>query len=315
MTQPGRRPDREKAIDVEAVGPGPYRIHVAAKLSGVASGTLRAWERRYGVPVPRRTAAAYRLYTSADVALVRRMRELVDQGVAPSEAAKTLLASSPVGEDEPGAPDEDLFSAAKEALLAATMRWDGRAIDDELLRLSYLVNADTLFTRVISPLLVDVGNRCEKGLVSIAQEHLVSEKIELVLRGALRSMERGEGPHVLLACLDGETHVIGLLGAALRFALNGWRVTILGASTPPPALGEAIRGLGPQLVGLSATGVPSSRNMIKQYALACGKTPWVVGGPAASRMRSEIERAGGIVAPGASNALSAEMREWLRGSR
>lgn len=34
---------------------GPYRINVVAELVGVPSATLRAWERRYGVPSPDRS--------------------------------------------------------------------------------------------------------------------------------------------------------------------------------------------------------------------------------------------------------------------
>ena len=47
-----------------------YRIRAVAELTGVSTATLRAWERRYGVPTPSRTASAYRLYGDEDVALV-----------------------------------------------------------------------------------------------------------------------------------------------------------------------------------------------------------------------------------------------------
>ena len=39
---------------------GRYRIQSVAEMTGVSAATLRAWERRYGIPAPRRTAAAYR---------------------------------------------------------------------------------------------------------------------------------------------------------------------------------------------------------------------------------------------------------------
>ena len=41
---------------------GPYRIHVVAEMTGIPAATLRAWERRYGIPSPERTASGYRLY-------------------------------------------------------------------------------------------------------------------------------------------------------------------------------------------------------------------------------------------------------------
>src|SRR5690349_21233893 len=67
-----------------------YRIHIAAELSGVRVELIRAWERRYGVLSPERTPAGYRVYTDRDVALLKRLKQLTDEGVAISEAAKLL---------------------------------------------------------------------------------------------------------------------------------------------------------------------------------------------------------------------------------
>ena len=78
-----------------------YRIQTVARLTGVPSPTLRAWERRYGIPSPQRTESSYRLYTDADVELIRRLKELCDQGMAPSQAADVVRR---MAENE---PDED----------------------------------------------------------------------------------------------------------------------------------------------------------------------------------------------------------------
>src|SRR5689334_8496835 len=116
---------------------GPYRIQLAAELCGVMPATLRAWERRYGIPVPRRTASAYRLYSADDVELVRRMRELVDGGVPPAEAARTVRASAgALISSRITAGDGDGLELARSRLIAATQRYDAQAIDAELTRLS-----------------------------------------------------------------------------------------------------------------------------------------------------------------------------------
>lgn len=295
---------------------GPYRIQVAAELCGVPPATLRAWERRYGVPVPRRTASAYRLYTVEDVELVKRMRELVDGGVSPSDAARIVLAipAAPVANDASEAPDG--LDLARERLLSATQRYDGAAIDMELTRLSMLVDAQTLYERVVSPLVVEVGERWHGGVLSVAQEHLLSERLELTLRTALRTLEKPDGPVVLLGCVDQESHVIGLLGAALRFAASGARVVLLGAVTPPTAIGDAVRSMAPRLVGLSISVVTrGSRALLKAYGKACGTTPWVVGGPGAEEVEEEVTAAGGIVAIGPASAWNGRIRDWLRGAR
>ena len=296
-------------------GPGPFRIQAAAELCRIPATTLRAWERRYGIPTPRRTASAYRLYTMEDVERLVRMRDLVEQGVAPAEAARVVLGSqTAVSTDEP-APMDGL-ELAQERILAAMHRWDALAIDTELTRLSMLLDAQTLYEKVVSPMVAEVGRRWERGEVSIAQEHLLSERLEVAVRASLRALERREGPLVLLACVDSEQHVLGMLGAALRFASSGARTVTLGAMTPPLAVGEAVRNMSPRMVGLSVSVPPAgARSLFKAYGKACGTTPWVVGGAATDSVRNAVEAAGGIVAEGSSSQWSPQIRDWLRAAR
>jgi len=299
--------------DEPNVGPGPYRIQVAAELSKTPAATLRAWERRYGVPVPQRTASAYRLYSAEDVALIKRMSELVLGGMPPSDAARLVLSNTAHGADTVAREPVDPGEIACERILGAVERWDGDAIDAELARISYLFDAQSLLQRVLSPLLVEVGKRWERGVLSVAQEHLLSEKIELLLRAQLRALDRRDGPLVLAACIDREDHVLGLLGVALRFATSGCRVVVLGAATPADALGDAVRSMTPRLVGLSVTRVPADpKAAFKPYARAIGDTPWIVGGPAAEKVRPAVESAGGQIASSAGPGWNQQLREWLR---
>ncbi|MDB4943159.1 MAG: Transcriptional regulator, MerR family [Labilithrix sp.] len=293
---------------------GPYRIQVAAELCGVPATTLRAWERRYGIPVPRRTAAAYRLYSPEDVALLVRMRDLVAGGTAPAEAARVALATLEAnGGRDPEPAADDGIGVAQDRILAAMQRWDATAIDSELTRLAMMLDAQTLFDRLVAPVLREVGRRWEAGEASVAQEHMVSERLELAVRAALRSVDRADGPLVLLACIDHEQHVLGLLGAALRFATNGARTIVLGAMMPPTAVGEAVRSMAPRVVGLSASiDPPSPKALFKAYGKACSRTTWVVGGPAAEGLRDVVEAAGGIVAAGATSTWTHQIRDWLR---
>ena len=210
----------------------------------------------------------------------------------------------------------DGLELAQGRILAATQRWDAPAIDLELMRLSMLLDAQTLFERVVAPVLAEVGARWERGELSIAQEHLLAERLELAVRASLRTLERQDGPLVLLACVDAEQHVLGLLGAALRFAASGARTVVLGAMTPPSAIADAVRSMAPRLVGLSLSVAPqNARALLRGYGKACGSTPWVVGGAAAESLQSAVEATGGIAAVGPSSAWSAQIRDWLRSAR
>ena len=57
-------------------------IREVAERTGLAAGTIRMWEQRYGFPEPARTAAGYRLYSDADVEALRRVVELRTRGLS-----------------------------------------------------------------------------------------------------------------------------------------------------------------------------------------------------------------------------------------
>ena len=66
-------------------------MRTVVRLTGIAPDTLRAWERRYGVPTPRRTASAYRLYSGRDVEVVRRVRDLCAAGLSVADFVKNHI--------------------------------------------------------------------------------------------------------------------------------------------------------------------------------------------------------------------------------
>src|SRR3954452_2105482 len=75
---------------------GLLRIGELSKRAGVSPELLRAWERRYGLLHPARSAGGLRLYSPADVERVRLIRRHLAEGLAAAEAA--ALASQPEGE-------------------------------------------------------------------------------------------------------------------------------------------------------------------------------------------------------------------------
>ncbi len=60
--------------------PALYIISVAAELAGVHPQTLRIYERK-GLIAPARTVGRSRRYSDRDIALLRRIQELTNQGV------------------------------------------------------------------------------------------------------------------------------------------------------------------------------------------------------------------------------------------
>lgn len=290
-----------------------FRIHTVAEMTGIPASTLRAWERRYGIPSPERTPSAYRLYSDEDVDLLRRMKCMCEGGIAPSEASRMLAppaAAQPLNPQAVGDPYEEAVTR----ILQAVDAFDPALIRLEIARATYLGCASAVYEQVLGPVLQVVGQRWHEGRISVAQEHLASE----ILLGSVRDMHRLVQPEgercVLLACVTSELHTLPLYGVAFRLASWGLRSEILGADTPPEALADAVAALNPSAVGLSATTIRPEGEMaqlLDGYARACDGRPWMVGGAAAARFAPLIEQRGGMVCAGELGAMRANLERAL----
>lgn len=289
-----------------------YRIQAVAQRTGVAAATLRAWERRYGIPTPVRTDTAYRTYSDSDVELVEEMCRLCNSGLSPAEAANLLKERGQrevtVRLTETEAPDDtlttevsDIHEAIVRRLVAGVRSMNIAAIEAELIHARGLGSGLRIFERVLRPALETVGQLWHDGEISIGHEHLATEMITTTARDLLRlAQPSGTERLALLACFADEAHTAPLYGTGLRLAGWGCRVAILGALTPPAALAPAVKRLKPTLVGLSVTITPPkarARELIEGYATACGDVPWLVGGQAAPSLEGLIREVGGAMAP------------------
>jgi methanogenic corrinoid protein MtbC1 len=269
-------------------------------MTGVAAATLRAWERRYGLPRPRRTSAAYRLYDDRDVAAIRRMREMMDDGVSASEAARTIASEEQAPDPGASRDDEaDAFALAAGRIVAAAVAFDVDALEAEVARALAIGSAVDVFERALRPAMQEIGDKWHAGEITVAQEHVASQTVGSAVSQLLRLVQpSGATKTALLACFAEEDHAIGLLGVGLRLASWGFRSVVIGPRTPPSAVSRAIDALAPDVVALSVTIEPSAsraRELVDAYADACQTTPWLVGGEASKTVRAFVEARGGIV--------------------
>jgi MerR family transcriptional regulator, light-induced transcriptional regulator len=66
----------------DAMTPTDLAIKDVAERTGIAAGTIRMWEQRYGFPAPDRTPAGYRRYTEDDVETLRTVLALRHRGLS-----------------------------------------------------------------------------------------------------------------------------------------------------------------------------------------------------------------------------------------
>ena len=67
-----------------------YNIKAVAQMVGLLPVTLRAWERRYGLPTPTRGGQGYRLYSEHDLQTLRWLKSQLDAGMNIGQAAQRL---------------------------------------------------------------------------------------------------------------------------------------------------------------------------------------------------------------------------------
>jgi DICT domain-containing protein len=71
-------------------------IKDVAERTGIAAGTIRMWEQRYGFPAPDRTASGYRRYTEDDVEALRKVLALRHRGLSvPAAISRAQDAGGP----------------------------------------------------------------------------------------------------------------------------------------------------------------------------------------------------------------------------
>lgn len=232
------------------------RIGELGRRVGVSDHVLRAWERRYGLLRPVRSPGGYRLYSDADERRIRRMRAHLAAGLSAAEAARAALS-----EDQPSPPplapsgsDEGGGLAGPSRELAQSLnRLDEPGAQTALDRLLADFTMETVLRDVLLPYLHDLGDRWERGQVSIAGEHFASNLLRGRLAGLARGWGYGHGPRAVLACPPGEQHDLPLLIFGIVLHRCGWRVAYLGASTPIAELAGTALESGADVVVLAAT--------------------------------------------------------------
>jgi len=160
-----------------------------------------------------------------------------------------------------------------------------------------LYPVDFISQRLTTPMLRILGERWKDTDTGIAQEHFFSVYLRNKLGARIHHTNlRANGPLLLLACLPGEFHEIGLLFFSLASADSGFRVLLLGANTPLEQLPGVLDKRSCSGIVLSCTSRPSRGMLDKDLPELVSKAsaPVFIGGGCATRYREKIEAAGAI---------------------
>ena len=240
--------------------PMTYRIRTVSEITGIPRNTLIAWERRYGVIHPERHPNGYRSYSEEDVSQLLRIKNAQKAGLKISEAF-SLLKRGDTSAGPPSAAAQlspmpqlasEGLSSLKDQLVQALIGYRKEEAERLLGRL-VTIPFPTRVLEVYFPVLTEIGNRWEKGEVSVAQEHYASS----IIRGHLASIllnigpASSKAPHAACTTFPGEQHEMAALALSIQLSLAGFRVSYLGPNLPTEDLVGFVSSQKPTLTCVS----------------------------------------------------------------
>ena len=242
-----------------------------ARRTGVNPVTLRAWERRYGLLKPQRTAKGHRLYPLEQVARVEAILGWLQRGASVGQVRELL--------DKPSStPPKGDRQARQLQLIEAIADLSQHALDQQLNQAMALYPAVTLCEQLLLPLL---------DLLDLRWRNYFNARLEQVFFHSWLRSKLGarvyhdnqflQGPAVLLA--EDTEHAFSpvLWLCAWLFTSNGFPVEVFEHAVAGPQLQRAVTTLKPRAVLLHLG--PRIDGKALQRTLHNLPVPTLAGGP------------------------------------
>jgi DNA-binding transcriptional MerR regulator len=246
--------------------------------TGVQPDTLRAWERRYGLPVPSRSEGGHRLYSRRDVEIVKWLQARQDEGQRISQAVGLWQSLEREGRDplrmprfasgETSLAEVDVapamaISRLKDTWVAACLAFDEVRADNILAQAFAIYPPDAVCAHLLAPALAEIGEGWYQNTISVQQEHFASElavrRIESLLIGTPPPTRTGR---ILIADPPHEQHRFPPLMLNYMLRRSGWETLYLGENVPLNHLEAVVTSTRPTLVILVAQTLPTAADLL-----------------------------------------------------
>ena len=238
---------------------------VVLKETGLKADVLRAWERRYDLPRPTRTAGRQRLYSNYDIATIKWLKNRQAEGLSISRAVqlwKDLMAAGrdPLKDvaDVRASPSLSLtdgmsIEILRQQWLEGCLAFDAVKAEEALNQAFALYPVEKACSAILRQGLNIIGEQWYLGKVSVQQEHFASSlairRLETLLSAAPQLTRLQT---VLVGCPVGEMHTFPAIMLSLFLQRKGLKVVYLGADNPVEQMDTTIEAIHPDLVVLSA---------------------------------------------------------------
>ena len=260
-----------------------YSIKIASERSGVSTHLIRMWEKRYGALSPDRTETNRRLYSDENVERLSMLHSCTQAGhrignvaTLPTDTLRQLAQESAgrTAKDDGATPPEALSAAAQtlppEVVEAfkAVENMDVDALQRSLDKASLALGYQGMLTKIVVPLMQNIGRLWCEGELTGAYEHFASSALRTYLLGQVQSYAASRSsPAIITVTPAGQLHEFGAVITAAAAGSAGWHVIHLGSSLPAAEIaGAAIRAEA-RLVALSLVHPPDDADLPAQLRM------------------------------------------------
>jgi DNA-binding transcriptional MerR regulator len=256
-----------------------YNLGVVIRETGTKPDTLRAWERRYGVPQPQRTSGGHRLYSQFDIETIKWLQARQKEGMRISNAVRLWKKILNDGKDPwqlyPAAyhaPREAthehltgvMLSDLRERWVANCLEFDEASAEYTLAQSFALYPPETVCLEILQGGLSRIGDLWYQDIATVQQEHFASSLALRRVDALLIATPPPELPEsILIACAPGEDH--SFMGVLLTYLMRkrGYNVIHLGQNVPESRLLHTIQQVNADLTVLIALQLETAANLLR----------------------------------------------------
>ncbi len=125
---------------------------------------------------------------------------------------------------------------------------------------------------VLGRVLLEVGHRWRSGDLSVAEEHIISERLQRGVQSVMGRLPTSRSaPACLLVSAEGDQHTIGLLLVELCAREAGWQTVWCGRNTPKSELERVLQMQKYGVVAVSASGWATDPKSLAEEAAILGQ--------------------------------------------
>jgi MerR family transcriptional regulator, light-induced transcriptional regulator len=245
-----------------------FNLKAVLQETGITADTLRAWERRYGLPLPDRTPGGHRLYSQHDIETIKWLMAKQADGVSISHAVEMwmelvnanmdpLAGSSSTGINPLQISSISNFGTSLDTLraqwLTACLMFNETTAEQSLNQSFSIFPVETVCVEVLQKGLAEMGELWYGHRASVQQEHFASclamRRVDALLSAVPVPWRKQT---VLVGCPAGEWHAFVPLLLSLLLRRRGQNVIHLGVNVPSAQFVETAASVRADLVILVA---------------------------------------------------------------